>query len=151
MATLQTFPCSRRPVGGALHTAKRLQRLLYKILSLVDFAQQLLLQMTPRSLFYRATLSGYALLFPLTFAACSRFHRLRHVPDLRSARADVLLFWLCVRIHYDKEVFDFGVRGHVRAFKAATCRRSPNLALRLAIKLRGTAACRAISLSTGDS
>jgi hypothetical protein len=51
------------------------------------------------------------------------------VPDLGSTRADVSLFWFCVRIHYDKEVFDFGVRGHVRAFKAATCRRSPNLAV----------------------
>ena len=136
MTTLQTFPCSRRPVGGALRTARRLQRLLYKILSLVEFAQQLLLQMSPRSLFDCATLSGYALLFRLTFVPCSRFHRLRHVPDLRPARADVLLFWLCVRIHYDKEVFDFGVRGHVRAFKAATCRRSPNLALVVGDKIK---------------
>src|SRR6476646_1496142 len=104
MATLQTFPCSRRPVGGALRTARRLQRLLYKILSLVEFAQQLLLQMSPRSLFDCATLSGYALLFRLTFVPCSRFHRLRHVPDLRAARSDVSLFWFCVRIHYDKEV-----------------------------------------------
>jgi hypothetical protein len=96
---------------------------------LVEFAQQLLLQMSPRSLFYRATLGGYPSLLRFTFAPCSWFHRLRHVPDLRPARADVSLFWFCVRIHYDKEVFDFGVRGHVRAFKAATCRRSPNLAL----------------------
>ena len=80
-------------------TARRLQKLLCKILSLVEFAQQLLLQMSPRSLFYRATLSGYALLLRLTFAPCSRFHRLRHVPDLRPARADVSLFWFCVRIH----------------------------------------------------
>jgi len=130
MTTLQTFPCSRRPVGGALRTAKRLQKLLCNIsVSFVDFAQQLFLQMSPRSLFDRTTLSGYALLFRLTFVPCSRFHRLRHVPDLRAARSDVSLFWFCVRIHYDKEVFDFGVRGHVRAFKAATCRRSPNLAL----------------------
>jgi hypothetical protein len=50
--------------------------------SLVEFAQQLLPQMTPRSLFDRATLSGYALLLRLTFAPCSRLHRLRHVPDL---------------------------------------------------------------------
>jgi hypothetical protein len=92
-------------------------------MSLVDFAQQLLLQMTPRSLFDRTTRGGDSLLLRLTFAPCSRFHRLRHVPDLGSARADVLLFWFCVRIHYDKEVFDFG------AFKAATCRRSPNLVL----------------------
>src|SRR4029077_17100017 len=99
MTTLQTFPCSCRPVGSALCTARRLQKLLCKILSLVEFAQQLLLQMSPRSLFYRATLSGYALLLRLPFAPCSRFHRLRHVPDLRPARADVLLFWLCVRIH----------------------------------------------------
>jgi len=98
-------------------------------MSLVEFAQQLLLQMSPRSFFYRATLSGYALLLRLAFAPCSWFHRLRHVPDLRPARADVSLCWFCVRIHYDKEVFDFGVRGLVRAFKAATCRRSPNLAL----------------------
>ena len=68
-------------------------------MSLVEFAQQLLLQMSPRSLFDRATLSGYALLLRLTFAPCSRFHRLRHVPDLGPARADVSLFWFCVRIH----------------------------------------------------
>ena len=67
--------------------------------SLVEFAQQLLPQMSPRGLFYRATLGGYALLLRLTFAPCSRFHRLRHVPDLGPARADVLLFWFCVRIH----------------------------------------------------
>jgi len=67
--------------------------------SLVEFAQQLLLQMSPRSLFYRATLGGYALLVRLTFAPCSRFHRLRHVPDLGPACADVSLLWFCVRIH----------------------------------------------------
>jgi hypothetical protein len=67
--------------------------------SLVEFAQQLLPQMTPRSLFDCATLGGYALLLRLTFVPRSRFHRLRHVPDLRPTRADVLLFWLCVRIH----------------------------------------------------
>ena len=55
--------------------------------------------MPPRSLFYRATLSGYPLLLRLTFAPCSRFHRLRHVADLGPARADVSLFWFCVRIH----------------------------------------------------
>jgi hypothetical protein len=60
-------------MDGALRTAKRLQQLLCKILSLVDFAQQLLLQMTPRSLFDRATLSDYALLLRVTFAPCSRF------------------------------------------------------------------------------
>ena len=86
-------------MGSAIRTAKRPQKLLCKILSLVDFAQQLLLQMSPRSLFDRATLSGYALLLRLTFAPCSRFHRLRHVPDLGPARADVSLFWFCVRIH----------------------------------------------------
>ena len=66
---------------------------------LVEFAQQLLLQMSPRSLFYRATLGGYPLLLRFTFAPCSWFHRLRHVPDLGPARADVSLFWFCVRIH----------------------------------------------------
>jgi hypothetical protein len=97
-------------VGGALRTrlrsatarqaAKRLQKLLCNIsVSFVDFAQQLFLQMSPRSLFYRATLSGYALLLRLTFAPCSRFYGLGHVPDLRPARADVSLFWFCVRIH----------------------------------------------------
>jgi len=68
-------------------------------ISLFEFAQQLLLQMSPRSLFDRATLGGYPLLLRLTFAPCSRFHRLRHVPDLGPARADVSLFWFCVRIH----------------------------------------------------
>jgi len=59
----------------------------------------LLLQMSPRSLFDPATLGGYSLLLRLTFAPCSRFHRLRHVPDLGPPRADVSLFWFCVRIH----------------------------------------------------
>jgi hypothetical protein len=97
-------------MGGALRTrlrsatarqaAKWLQKLLWKIsVSLVEFAQQLRLQMPPRSLFDRATLGGYALLLRLTLAPCSRFHRLRHVPDLGPARADVSLFWFCVRIH----------------------------------------------------
>jgi len=55
--------------------------------------------MSPRSFFYRATLSGYALLLRLAFATCSRFYRLGHVPDLRLACADVSLLWFCVRIH----------------------------------------------------
>jgi hypothetical protein len=97
-------------VGGALRTrlrsatarqaAKRLQKLLCNIsVSFVDFAQQLFLQMSPRSLLYRATLGSYSLLLRLTFATCSRFHRLRHVPDLGSARADVSFLWFCVWIH----------------------------------------------------
>ena len=86
-------------MGVARRTAMRLQRLFRKILSLIEFAQQLLLQMSPRSLFDRATLGGYALLLRLTFPPCSRFHRLRHVPDLGPMRADVSLFWFCVRIH----------------------------------------------------
>jgi hypothetical protein len=66
---------------------------------LVKFAQQLLFQMSPRSLFDRATLGGYPLLLRLTFARRSRLHRLRYVPDLGPARTDVSLFWFCVRIH----------------------------------------------------
>src|SRR5882757_4805188 len=86
-------------MGRAFRKAKWLQKLLYKSsISLFEFAQQLLLQMSPRSLFDRATLGGYPLLLRLTFAPCSRFHRLRHVPDLGPARADVSLFWFCVRI-----------------------------------------------------
>jgi hypothetical protein len=65
----------------------------------VEFAQQLFFQMAPRSLFYRATLGDHALLFCLTFPPCSRFHSLRHVPDLGPMCADVSLFWFCVRIH----------------------------------------------------
>ena len=107
-------------MGGALRKAKRLQKLLYKSsISLFEFAQQLLLQMSPRSLFDRATLGGYPLLLRLTFAPCSRFHRLRHVPDLWPARADVSLFWFCVRIHEclallvgDKNKRNLGVLRH---------------------------------------
>jgi hypothetical protein len=55
--------------------------------------------MSPRSFLYCATLGGYALLLRLTFPPCSRFHNLRHVPDLGPALADVSLFWFCVRIH----------------------------------------------------
>src|SRR3954447_21358997 len=100
MTTLQTFRSNRHPWGGALPRAKRLQEFLCRILSpLVEFAHQLFLQMSPRSLFDRATLSHYTLLLCLALAPCSRFHNLRHVPDLRSTRTDVLLFWFCVRIH----------------------------------------------------
>ena len=94
------FPFSRRSMGGVVRTAKRLQKLLCEIsVSLVEFVQQLLLQMSPRSLFDRAALGHYALLLCLTLSACSRFHRLRHMADFRPARADVSLFWFRVRIH----------------------------------------------------
>jgi hypothetical protein len=66
---------------------------------LFEFAQQLLLQMSPRSFLDRATLSGYPLLLCLPFAARPRFHRLRHVPDPGATRADFSFFWFCVRIH----------------------------------------------------
>src|SRR5215475_13939284 len=66
---------------------------------LVEFTQQLLFQMSPRSLFDRPTLDNYALLLCLAFPRCSRFHRLRDVPDLWAARADFSLFWFCIRIH----------------------------------------------------
>src|SRR5262245_33147531 len=66
---------------------------------LFKFAQQLVLEMSPRGLFDRATLVRYFFLLRLSFTPCSRFHRLRHVPDLGPARADVSLFWFCVRIH----------------------------------------------------
>ena len=93
------------PVVAALWAARFAQRSGYRncyaksSIFLFEFAQQLLLQMSPRSLFDRATLGGYPLLLRLTFVPCSRFHRLRHVPDLWPARADVSLFWFCVRIH----------------------------------------------------
>ena len=93
------------PVGAALWAARFAQRSGYRncnaksSVSLVEFAQQLILQISPRSLFDRATLGGYPLLLRLTFAPCSRFNRLRHVPDLGPARADVSLSWFCVRIH----------------------------------------------------
>ena len=97
MTTLQTFP-----VVAALWAARFAQhggyRKIYRIL-LVEFAQQLFLQMSPRSLLDRATFGSYALFLRLTFPPCSRFHRLRHVPDPGPARADVSLFWFCVRIH----------------------------------------------------
>jgi len=67
--------------------------------SVVEFAQQLFVQMSPRSLFDGATLGGYPLFLRLPFAPRSRFHRLRHVPDLWPARADVSLSWFCVRVH----------------------------------------------------
>jgi hypothetical protein len=67
--------------------------------ALVEFAQQLLLQMSPRSLFDRATFVGYSLLLCLAFPPGSRFHKLRHVPDLWASRADFSLFWFCARIH----------------------------------------------------
>jgi len=66
---------------------------------LADFAQQLLLQMSPCSLFDRAPLGGYSLLLRLTFSLRSRLHRLRHVPDPGPARSDASLFWFCVWIH----------------------------------------------------
>src|SRR5262245_46993521 len=60
---------------------------------LFKFAQQLVLEMSPRGLFDRATLVRYLLLLRQTFTSCSRFHRLRDVPGLGPARADVSLFW----------------------------------------------------------
>jgi hypothetical protein len=96
MTTLQTFPV----VGGALRTPNGYSDCYAKSsVPLIELVQQLLLQMPPRSLFDRATLGDYALLLCLTFAPCSRFHRLRHVSDLGPARADVALFWFCVWIH----------------------------------------------------
>ena len=47
----------------------------------------------------RATLGGYRLLFRLPFASRSRFHTLRHVPDLGPARANASFFWFRVGIH----------------------------------------------------
>jgi hypothetical protein len=64
-----------------------------------ELPQQLLFQMSPRCLFDCASLRGYALLLRLTLSAGSRFHGLRHVPDLRSKCADVSLFWFRVGIH----------------------------------------------------
>ena len=92
---------------------------------LFKFAQQLVLQMSPRGLFNRATLVRYLLLLRLSFMPRSRFHWLRHVPDLGPARADASLFWFCVRIH--------------------KC-----LALSVRRKNSRNAACRAIMLSTED-
>jgi len=92
--------CSRRPKGTRFAQRSGYSDCFSKSsVSLVEFAQQLPLQMPPRSLLDRTTLGGYALLLRLTFAPCSRFHRLRHVPDLGSACADLSLFWFCVRIH----------------------------------------------------
>ena len=110
MATLQSTSQISSLIGGfpvvsALWAARFAQRSGYRnryatsSISLFEFAQQLLLQMSSRSLFDRATLGGYPLLLRLTFAPCSRFHRLRHVPDLWPSRADVSLFWFCERIH----------------------------------------------------
>jgi hypothetical protein len=80
---------------GVQRTARPTTALLH----IYQFFQQLLLQMSPRSLFDRATFSGYALLLRLTFAPCSRFHRLRYVSDLGPMCTDVSLFWFRVRIH----------------------------------------------------
>lgn len=65
----------------------------------VEFPQQLLLQMSARSLFDRTALSGYLLLLCQPFAPCSWLHRLGQVSDLRSALPDVSLPGFCVRIH----------------------------------------------------
>ena len=130
--------CSHGPVGGALRTPlcsataqqapKRLrQRLLTRSFALVQVFKQLLLQMPTRCFFDRTSLCCYAFFFHLAFSTCSWLGCVRHVPDLRPARADFSLFWFCVGIHDSNEVFDFGVRGHVRAFKAATCRRTPKI------------------------
>jgi hypothetical protein len=62
------------PVVAALWAARFAQRSGYRncnaksSVSLVEFAQQLILQISPRSLFDRATLGGYPLLLRLTFA-----------------------------------------------------------------------------------
>ena len=93
------YSCARRCMNCQERGVQRTARPTTALLHIYQFFQQLFLQMSPRSLLYRATLGGYTLLFRLTFAPCSRFHRLRHVPDLGPKRADVSLFWFCVRIH----------------------------------------------------
>jgi hypothetical protein len=55
--------------------------------------------MSPRTLLYRATLGGDLLLLSLSLALCSRFYRLRHVPNPGPARADLSFLWFCVWIH----------------------------------------------------
>ena len=92
---------------------------------ILEFTQQVLLQKSPRSLFDRTTLGCYSLLLRLTLPARPRFHRLRHMPDLRSVGTDVSLCWFCVRIH-----------GVSRCL--------------VAIKIAGTATYRVITLSKED-
>lgn len=55
--------------------------------------------MSPRTLFDRATLGGYRLLFRLPFASRSRFYGLRHVPDLGPACANASLSRFRIGIH----------------------------------------------------
>src|SRR5436190_15067843 len=136
MATLQAtsqVSCfvSGFPVVAALWATRFAQRSGYRdcsaksSVSFVEFAQQLFVQMSPRSLFDGATLGGYPLLLRLPFGPRSRFRRLRHVPDLWPTRADVSLSWLCVRVH-------------------------ERLALFVGHKIAGTTRCRTITLSKRD-
>src|SRR5256885_7380341 len=105
-------PCGRRashPLCSATaqQAPKRLrQRLLTRSFALVQVFKQLLLQMPTRCFFDRPSLCCYAFFFHLPFSTCSWLGGVWHVPDLRPARADFLLFWFCVRIHDSNEVFD---------------------------------------------
>src|SRR2546423_12358115 len=136
MATLQSYLTGFRfvsgfPVVAALWATRFAQRSGYRdcsaksSVSLVEFAYQLFVRISPRSLFDGATLGGYPLLLRLPFAPRSRFHRLRHVPDLWPTRADVSLSWFCVRVH-------------------------ERLALFVGHKIAGTTRCRTITLSKRD-
>ena len=102
MATLQSYLKGFTTHLWAVSFARRsgYRELLCRCsVSLIEFAQQLVLQMSSRGLFDCATFGCYPLLLRLALSPCSRFQRLRHMPDFGPTRADLSLFWFRVRIH----------------------------------------------------
>ena len=92
------FSCC--PASDTLRTAKRLQRsIVIASVALLQFLEQLLLQMAARCLFDCASLCHYRFFLHLAFSSCSWFGGLRQVLYLRPIRAHFSLFWFCVRIH----------------------------------------------------
>ena len=93
------------PVAAALwaaHFALRsgyTQSEVMALFILVEFLEQLLLQMPARCLFNCASLCHYRFFLHLAFSSCSWFGGLRQVLYLRPIRAYFSLFWFCVRIH----------------------------------------------------
>ena len=92
------FSCC--PASDTLRTAKRLQlSIVMASVTLLQFLEQLLLQMASRCLFDCAPLRCDRFLLRLAFSRCSQLSGLRNVSDLWPMRAHFSLVGFCVRIH----------------------------------------------------
>lgn len=74
-------------------------RLGLESIRLVQFFQQLLLQMPPRGFLYRPALGRDSLFLGLPLLARSRFHRAGQMRNLWAVLADLFFSWLRVGLH----------------------------------------------------